>query len=67
MRILIIRHGDPDYENDTLTQKGWREADLLAKRLAKIGINLVRFHQLDSQWHTPNIFSYKLQPCLDFL
>ena len=22
MRILIIRHGDPDYENDTLTEKG---------------------------------------------
>ena len=22
MRILLIRHGDPDYENDTLTEKG---------------------------------------------
>ena len=32
MRILIIRHGDPDYENDTLTEKGHREAALLAKR-----------------------------------
>lgn len=32
MRILFIRHGDPDYENDTLTQKGRREAELLAKR-----------------------------------
>ena len=21
MRILLIRHGDPDYENDTLTEK----------------------------------------------
>lgn len=30
----------------------------LAKRLAKIGINLVRFHQLDSEWHTPNIFTF---------
>ena len=29
-----------------------------AKRLAKIGINLVRFHQLDSEWATPNIFQY---------
>ena len=34
MRILIIRHGDPDYENDTLTEKGHREAALLAERLA---------------------------------
>ena len=22
MRILFIRHGDPDYANDTLTEKG---------------------------------------------
>ena len=35
MRILIIRHGDPDYKNDTLTEKGKREAQLLAKRLKK--------------------------------
>ena len=34
MRILLIRHGDPDYENDSLTEKGFREAELLAKRLA---------------------------------
>lgn len=33
-------------------------ADILASRLAKIGINLVRFHQLDAQWNTPNIFSF---------
>ena len=33
-------------------------AEQLARRMAKLGINLVRFHQLDSQWHTPNIFSF---------
>ena len=33
MRIIIIRHGDPDYVNDTLTEKGWREARLLAERM----------------------------------
>ena len=26
MRILLIRHGDPDYRNDTLTPKGHAEA-----------------------------------------
>ena len=31
MRILLIRHGDPDYDNDTLTEKGHREAALLAE------------------------------------
>lgn len=33
MRILIIRHGDPDYSIDSLTEKGWREAELLSYRL----------------------------------
>lgn len=30
MRILMIRHGDPDYIHDTLTEKGHREALLLS-------------------------------------
>ena len=34
MRLLIVRHGDPDYEHDTLTEKGWREAELLSERLS---------------------------------
>ena len=33
MRILIIRHGDPDYSIDSLTEKGHREAACLAERL----------------------------------
>ena len=33
MRILIIRHGDPNYEADCLTEKGQREVELLAERL----------------------------------
>lgn len=32
MRLILIRHGDPDYERDSLTEKGWREAALLANR-----------------------------------
>ena len=36
MNIYIIRHGDPDYEKDSLTEKGWREAELLSRRLCKI-------------------------------
>lgn len=34
MRILFIRHGDPDYAHDTLTEKGHKEAALLAKSIA---------------------------------
>lgn len=35
MKLLIIRHGDPDYSIDGLTEKGKREAELLADRLCK--------------------------------
>ena len=38
MKIIIIRHGDPDYELDSLTEKGFREANLLADKLEKEGI-----------------------------
>ena len=38
MKLLIIRHGDPDYEKDSLTETGWREAELLAGRLSKLDI-----------------------------
>ena len=30
MRLMIVRHGDPDYSIDSLTPKGWKEAELLA-------------------------------------
>lgn len=35
MRILVIRHGDPDYVHDSLTEKGFREVELLSKRMAR--------------------------------
>ena len=34
MKLLIIRHGDPDYTIDSLTEKGRREAELLSQRLS---------------------------------
>lgn len=34
LKLLIVRHGDPDYSIDSLTEKGWREAEYLAERLA---------------------------------
>ena len=33
MKILIIRHGDPDYTIDSLTEKGKTEAELLSDRI----------------------------------
>ena len=39
MKLLIIRHGDPDYEHDSLTEKGFREAEYLSERLAAMNID----------------------------
>ncbi len=33
MEIILIRHAEPDYPNNTLTEKGFREADILGKYL----------------------------------
>lgn len=38
MRILIIRHADPDYEHDSLTPKGWKEAEFLSERISRMNI-----------------------------
>ena len=36
MKILLIRHAEPDYANDSLTPKGKTEAKLLAKHLGRL-------------------------------
>jgi probable phosphoglycerate mutase len=41
MKLLIIRHGDPDYTIDSLTEKGKREAELLALKLEKENIDKI--------------------------
>lgn len=38
MKLLIIRHGDPDYSIDSLTEKGWREAEYLSERISKLDV-----------------------------
>jgi len=41
MRLFIIRHGDPDYKNDTVTEKGRREVELLSQKMAKENISKI--------------------------
>ncbi len=41
MRLILIRHGDPNYTIDSLTEKGWREAKALAQRVGKWDITQV--------------------------
>lgn len=38
MKLVIIRHADPDYERDSLTAQGWKEAELLAPRIAPMEV-----------------------------
>lgn len=38
MKLLLIRHGDPDYSIDSLTEKGHIEAELLSRRIAPMDI-----------------------------
>jgi len=33
-------------------------SEKIAQRLAKFGVNMVRTHQLDAEWSTPNIFQF---------
>lgn len=39
MKILIVRHGEPDYSIDSLTPKGWREAELLSDRMSRLDVD----------------------------
>lgn len=41
MRIILIRHGEPDYEKDCLTELGHKQAKIAAQRLLKEEIDEV--------------------------
>ncbi len=41
MRLLFIRHADPDYKNDSLTEVGKKEANALAEFLSKEEIDAI--------------------------
>lgn len=38
MKLIIIRHGDPDYEHDSLTEGGFIEAELLSEKIKKMDV-----------------------------
>lgn len=38
MKLVIIRHVEPDYTIDSLTEKGWREAEFLSDRVSKMDV-----------------------------
>lgn len=38
MKIIICRHAEPDYEHDSLTEKGFLEAELLSRRISRLNV-----------------------------
>lgn len=38
MKLIIVRHGDPDYVKDSLTERGWKEAELLVNRFLSMDV-----------------------------
>ena len=38
MKLVIVRHGDPDYSIDSLTEKGWKEVEYLSEKLSKLDV-----------------------------
>ncbi|MBQ4090105.1 MAG: histidine phosphatase family protein [Clostridia bacterium] len=41
MILYIIRHGQPNYEKDCLTELGWKQAEAVGRRMARSGINKI--------------------------
>lgn len=41
MFLYMIRHGEPDYATDSLTERGMRQAEAVGHRLASAGINRI--------------------------
>ncbi|MBB2183254.1 histidine phosphatase family protein [Lachnospiraceae bacterium MD1] len=67
MRLLIIRHGDPDYEKDSLTDKGWKEAEILSNRIAAMDIKEFYVSPLGRARDTANVTLNKMKRTAEVL
>lgn len=38
MKLVIVRHAEPDYSIDSLTPVGWKEAEILSHRISKMPV-----------------------------
>lgn len=55
MKLLIVRHADPDYSIDSLTPTGWEEAELLARRLEQLDVSAFYVSPLGRARDTANV------------
>ena len=70
MKIYFIRHGDPNYRDDCLTEKGHVQAEIAAKNLCNSGIEAIYSSSQGRARQTAEYTAKKLgldvQPC-DFI
>lgn len=57
MKIILVRHGDPDYEKDCLTELGHKQAKVVAQRLLKENIDEIYSSPLGRAKQTAEYFS----------
>ncbi|MBO4927350.1 MAG: histidine phosphatase family protein [Clostridiales bacterium] len=57
MRIILVRHGDPDYLTDSLTELGKKQADALARRLMGEGIKEIYSSSMGRARETAEAFA----------
>ncbi len=55
MKLIIIRHADPDYTIDSLTEKGWREAELLGARMMSMDMTSIYMSPLGRAKDTASV------------
>lgn len=60
MKLLIVRHGDPNYEIDSLTPTGWEEARLVADRMAKLDVKAFYVSPLGRAQDTASVTLQKM-------
>lgn len=60
MKLILIRHADPDYAIDSLTQKGWREAEILSERIIRMDVREFYISPLGRAKDTASITLKKL-------
>ena len=60
MEIWIVRHADPDYEHDSITKKGEREAELLSEMLKKYEFSAVYCSPLGRAQKTASYYLEKV-------
>ena len=59
IKLLIIRHADPDYAKESLTEKGWHEAELLTDRLFRLSPDYIYSSPLGRARDTASLYLKK--------